>query len=111
MFSLFNTIYACNDLAINISCLFVEVLFIGYVILYSIIDCIAVLISFYNYNNTVFSISFSKRMISMLELVFLVVPTILIGYLLIPSIGFLYSTEFSIESLEYSFSVDITGHQ
>jgi len=94
-----------------ISYLFVEVLCIGYIILYFIIDCIGILVSSYNFKNTSFSISFSKRIISMLEFVFLLIPTLLIGYILIPSIGMIYASEFSLDSLEYSLSVDVIGHQ
>lgn len=48
---------------------------------------------------------------SFLDFFFLVLPTSIIIYILVPSLGLLYNKEFLMDYSSYSFIIDIIGHQ
>lgn len=48
---------------------------------------------------------------SFLDFFFLVIPTSIIIYILVPSLGLLYNKEFLIDYSSYSFIIDVIGHQ
>lgn len=48
---------------------------------------------------------------SFLDFFFLVIPTAIIIYILIPSLGLLYNKEFLLDYATYSFVIDVVGHQ
>lgn len=54
---------------------------------------------------------FSKRAESLLDICFLVFPTIVVIFVLIPTLGFLYNHEYNIDHLSTAMSIDIVGHQ
>jgi hypothetical protein len=54
---------------------------------------------------------FTRRMESFLDACFLISPTIIIIQILVPTLGFLYSTECYLEHASSAFSLDVTGHQ
>jgi len=62
-------------------------------------------------HRTVFPEYFTKRAESMLDICFLVLPTIVVVFMLIPTIGFLYNNEFFVEHANTSMSIDVIGHQ
>lgn len=55
--------------------------------------------------------NFSRRVESLLDVFFLFLPTLIIIYILIPTIGFLYSSNLNNEKIATSFSIDIIGNQ
>ena len=57
------------------------------------------------------SIGIGKKLESFLDFFFLILPTILILAILIPSLGLLYNNEFELDNLKYSFIIDVIGHQ
>jgi heme/copper-type cytochrome/quinol oxidase subunit 2 len=54
---------------------------------------------------------FSKRAESLLDICFLVFPTIVVICILIPTLGFLYNNEYNMEHISTALSIDIIGHQ
>lgn len=57
------------------------------------------------------SIGIGHNIESFLDFFFLVIPTSIILYILIPSLGLLYNKEFLIDYTTFSFVIDIVGHQ
>lgn len=62
-------------------------------------------------NRVAFPQYFSTRAESLLDICFLVFPTIVVVFILIPTLGFLYNHEYNIEHLSTAMSIDIVGHQ
>lgn len=54
---------------------------------------------------------FTKRAESMLDICFLVFPTIVVLFILLPTLGFLYNHEFFTEHISTAMSIDVIGHQ
>jgi hypothetical protein len=46
-----------------------------------------------------------------LDGVFLLFPTALVLYMVVPTLGFLYNKDLNLDSLLTDFAIDITGHQ
>lgn len=58
-----------------------------------------------------FPFYFSKREESLLDICFLVFPTIVVILILIPTLGFLYNNEYNVEHVSTAMSIDVVGHQ
>jgi hypothetical protein len=54
---------------------------------------------------------FSPQLESVLELLFLLFPTFIIIHILLNTIGFIYDSEYDLESMNYDFTIDVIGHQ
>jgi hypothetical protein len=54
---------------------------------------------------------FTKRAESLLDICFLVVPTLVVIMILIPTLGFLYNNEYRLENISTALSIDVIGHQ
>ena len=54
---------------------------------------------------------FSKRAESLLDICFLVFPTVVVIFILVPTLGFLYNNEFNLEHVSTAMSIDVVGHQ
>lgn len=54
---------------------------------------------------------FTRRMESFLDVCFLVLPTLIVILILLPTLGFLYSHEFMFTHTVTSMSIDVIGHQ
>jgi hypothetical protein len=54
---------------------------------------------------------FTKRAESLLDICFLVFPTIVVILILVPTLGFLYNNEFFAEHVSTAMSIDVIGHQ
>ncbi len=54
---------------------------------------------------------YTKSVESCLDSFFLVFPSTIIFYIIIPTLGFLYNKDINLESFDISFSVDIIGRQ
>lgn len=57
------------------------------------------------------SLGIGHHIESILDFFFLVIPTVIIIYILIPSLGLLYNKEFILDYSMFSFIIDIIGHQ
>jgi heme/copper-type cytochrome/quinol oxidase subunit 2 len=58
-----------------------------------------------------FPIYFSRRAESLLDFLFLILPTCVVILILVPTLGFLYSNEFMYGYATTSFAIDVIGHQ
>ncbi len=58
-----------------------------------------------------FPFYFSKRAESVLDITFLLFPTVLVCLMLIPTLGFLYNKAFFFEQIEPAFNLTVIGHQ
>jgi heme/copper-type cytochrome/quinol oxidase subunit 2 len=59
-----------------------------------------------------YPVYFSKKQESVLDAAFLVIPTVLVTLMLVPALGFLYTSDFHFAQATASFmSIDIIGHQ
>jgi heme/copper-type cytochrome/quinol oxidase subunit 2 len=54
---------------------------------------------------------FTRKAESLLDIFFLFLPTLIIVYILIPTIGFIYSSNLFNEKIATSFTIDIIGNQ
>jgi fumarate reductase subunit C len=54
---------------------------------------------------------FTRRSESFLDVCFLALPTLVVIQILVPTLGFLYSTECYWEHASSALSIDIIGHQ
>lgn len=54
---------------------------------------------------------FSTKEESLLDVIFLTFPTLVVIFILIPTLGFLYSAEYALEHLHTSMSINVIGHQ
>lgn len=54
---------------------------------------------------------FSKRCESLLDICFLVFPTVIVVLILVPTLGFLYNSEFHFDNVSTALWIDVIGHQ
>ena len=57
------------------------------------------------------SVRFTSKAEGYLDLAFLLFPSSIIFYIIVPTLGFLYNKDINVDSTLSSFSVDIVGHQ
>lgn len=102
--------FPANDSMFSLIILFSEIFFIGLAIIYLISEIFIRLI--YKFVNTKKKVPahFTAEMESFLDIFFLSFPTAIILYILTPTLGYLYISEFGPES-NFSLTINITGHQ
>lgn len=95
----------------NIAMLYKETVIMLLLILYVVLAIIFYIIE--NFNNEVnkFPIYFSKETESTLDIIFVLFPTAIIAYLIIPAVGYVYNVEYSAAQVETLFNVYVIGHQ
>jgi cytochrome c oxidase subunit 2 len=100
-----------NDTMFNIAMLYKETVIMLLLILYVVLAIIFYIIE--NFNNEVnkFPIYFSKETESTLDIIFVLFPTAIIAYLIIPAVGYVYNVEYSAAQVETLFNVYVIGHQ
>jgi heme/copper-type cytochrome/quinol oxidase subunit 2 len=64
-----------------------------------------------SFSNLTLPMGIPSKLESYLDFFFLVLPTLIVLYILIPSLGLLYNKEFELDNLTYSFSIEVVGHQ
>jgi heme/copper-type cytochrome/quinol oxidase subunit 2 len=69
---------------------------------------LAYIIDVYNAESNPFPRHFEKSIESTLDVLFVIFPTAIIIYLLIPSLGFIFNNETALETV---FELDVIGHQ
>jgi heme/copper-type cytochrome/quinol oxidase subunit 2 len=97
-----------NDTMFSIIALLSEMTILLTFILFAILIALAYIVDIYNAENNPFPRHFEKTVESTLDVLFVVFPTIIIIYLLIPSLGFIFNNETAVETV---FDLDIIGHQ
>lgn len=103
--------YPCNSQILSIIILYEEILIIGVVIMYIIIESMATIIDEYKFTNNPYPFHFSPEMEAFLDVFFLLFPSSVILYILMPTLGFLYNGDLLNEASHIAFSVSIIGHQ
>ena len=100
-----------NDTMFNIAMLYKETVIMMLLILYVVLAIIFYIIE--NFNNEVnkFPIYFSKETESTLDIMFVLFPTAIIAYLIVPAVGYVYNVEYSAAQVETLFNVYVIGHQ
>ena len=100
--------YPCNETALNLVLLYGEVIVVGFLICIIVIDNILSIISS---RMILQAVNFASRIESFIDLVFLLLPSSIVVFILVPTIGFLYSNEYNLDMLNYSLVLEVTGHQ
>jgi hypothetical protein len=110
-----------SESSMGIIALYIELCLYSFLILYVIIDIICgIVIEFkepYFEGKKILRVNgkrtsplyFTSKMESFLDIFFLILPTSIIIYLLVPTLGYLYNNE--IVGLQTAFTINIIGHQ
>lgn len=99
---------SANETMFSIIALLSEMSILLTFILFGVLIALAYIIDVYNHISNPFPRHFEKTIESTLDVLFVVFPTIIIIYLLIPSLGFIFNNETAIET---AFEIDVIGHQ
>jgi heme/copper-type cytochrome/quinol oxidase subunit 2 len=97
-----------NDTMFSIIALLSEMTILLTFILFGVLIALAYIIDVYNAESNPFPRHFEKSIESTLDVLFVIFPTAIIIYLLIPSLGFIFNNETAVETV---FDLDIIGHQ
>jgi len=97
-----------NDSIYSIVMLLTEMTILLTYILFGTLLCLAFIVDIYKSAVNPFPRHFEKTVESTLDVIFVIFPTAIIIYLLIPSLGFIFNNEMEFNML---FSMDIVGHQ
>jgi heme/copper-type cytochrome/quinol oxidase subunit 2 len=97
-----------NETMFSIISLLSEMTILLTFILFGVLITLAYIIDVYNAENNPFPRHFEKTVESTLDVLFVVFPTGVIIYLLIPSLGFIFNNETSVDTV---FDLDVVGHQ
>ena len=100
-----------NDVMFNIAMLYKETVIILLLIMYVIIALIIFIIENFNHESNKFPIYFNKQTESTLDIIFVVFPTLVVAYLIIPAVGYIYNNEYNLNNIETLFNVFVIGHQ
>jgi cytochrome c oxidase subunit 2 len=104
-------LFPAGDLMNSIIALYSEILIVGYVILTAIIFIVLFILDTFHHTRMLFPAFFRKSHEITLDCLFLIIPTIIIIYLLSPTLGLIYHNEFSFDFSQHVTSFSITGHQ
>ena len=99
---------SANETMFNIIALLNEMSILLIFVLFGVLITLAYIIDVFNATSNPFPRHFEKTVESTLDVLFVVFPTILIIYLLIPSLGFIFNNEIAVETM---FEIDVVGHQ
>lgn len=113
--------------------LYMEVIFLSYAIVFIVVDILLSIerqfSTFHGWNEELLDdqvfrtspidkgyfnlmpITNRSKLEASLDGVFLLFPTILVLYMIVPTLGFLYNKDLNLDSLLTDFAIDITGHQ
>jgi heme/copper-type cytochrome/quinol oxidase subunit 2 len=97
-----------NDTMFSIIALLSEMTILLTFILFGVLIALAYIIDVYNAESNPFPRHFEKSIESTLDVLFVIFPTVIIIYLLIPSLGFIFNNETVVETV---FDLDVVGHQ
>jgi len=125
-----------NETMDAISSLYAEVILLCYLIVLLVMDILLNIerhfTTHYSFNEDLFSeedssnlhtdelpinsynylpIRYSPKTEAYLDIAFLLFPTIIIFYIVIPTLGFLYNKEVNVDSSLSAFTIDVVGHQ
>jgi heme/copper-type cytochrome/quinol oxidase subunit 2 len=99
-----------NDTMFNLIILFSELMFIGFAITYLLFEVFEVIIDEFSSDYKRMPSNFTSEVESFLDIFFLLFPTAVIIYILIPTLGFIYSEDLTADS-SYAITITVVGHQ
>jgi cytochrome c oxidase subunit 2 len=99
-----------NDFMFGMILLFIELFYLGATVICFIGEVIATIVTHFNSSKKKFPSQFTAEMESFIDIFFLLFPTAVILFILIPSLGFLYTEEMNSDS-NFSMTITVTGHQ
>lgn len=121
-----------NETMDAITALYTEVIFLCYIIVFIVLDILFNIErqfsthylldedfadnQFFKSNTktamfNILPIKYSSRGESTMDLAFLLFPTAVIFYIVVPTLGFLYNKDINVEAMNSSFTIDVIGHQ
>jgi cytochrome c oxidase subunit 2 len=121
-----------NETMDAITALYTEVIFLCYIIVYIVLDILLNIEQQFSTHyildedfvenrffkpsakTTLFNmipIKYSSKGESTMDLAFLLFPTAVIFYIVVPTLGFLYNKDLNVEAMNSSFTIDVIGHQ
>lgn len=109
LLSALGTVYAANDLMAGMIILYAEVFGLIVFILCAIIFLLESALYLYNGIRKKRATHFTREQELMLDMVFLLFPTLSILYILVPTLGFIFNNDFS--SIDTYLDVNVIGHQ
>lgn len=114
MFFLANALYFSfpgSETMLNIIMLFLEIFIIGLAIFLILIEVLSALLIYFNEDVKMMPSHFTPEMESFLDIFFLIFPTLVIIYILVPTLGFLYASDFNIDTSNFTLTLSVVGHQ
>jgi heme/copper-type cytochrome/quinol oxidase subunit 2 len=100
-----------NEKMLSIVILYVEMMSILLAIAMTIFIIIIYTVFYFHGFRNRFPFHFSNKVESMLDIIFALIPTVIVTYILIPALGFLFQIEYDESYLETLFDVYVVGHQ
>ena len=121
-----------NETMDAITALYTEVIFLCYIIVFIVLDILLSIEQQFSTHyilnedfaeenflatpteTTIFNllpIKYSLKSEALMDLAFLLFPTAVIFYIVVPTLGFLYNKDINIEAMSSSFTIDVIGHQ
>lgn len=97
-----------NETMFSIIALLSEMTILLTFILFAVLITLAYIIDIFNAENNPAPRHFEKTIESTLDVLFVIFPTGIIIYLLVPSLGFIFNNETAVETV---FDLDVVGHQ
>jgi len=97
-----------NDTMFSIVSLLSEMTILLTFILFGVLIALAYIVDVFNAKSNPYPRHFEKSIESTLDVLFVVFPTLIIIYILVPSLGFIFNNETIVETV---FDLDIVGHQ
>lgn len=109
LMSFLGTVYAANDLMAGMLVLYAEVFGLILFILCAIVLLLETALYMYNGTRKKRATHFTKEQEMLLDMLFLAFPTFAILYILVPTLGFIFNSDFS--HIDTYFDVNVVGHQ
>jgi cytochrome c oxidase subunit 2 len=97
-----------NDTMYGIVLLLSEMTILLTFIFFGVFLALAYIVDVFNAENNPYPRHFEKTVESTLDVLFVIFPTVIIIYMLIPSLGFIFNNETAVETI---FDIDVIGHQ
>jgi len=107
--SLLGTVYPANDMMAGMLVLYAEVFGLISFVLFAIANILYVCIVMYSGNLKKRVTTFTKEQEMLLDVVFLIFPTLAILYILVPTLGFIFNSDFA--NIDTFVNINVIGHQ
>ena len=107
----FNFSFPGNETMFNLIVLFSEIFAVGFAISYILTEILTSIILYFNEEKKNMPYHYTSEMESFLDIFFLLFPTFVVLYILLPTLGFLFNMELSADNAGYTTQLSVTGHQ